>query len=72
MRGNKEARSSTTPARCLNNKGYKVYKGKRPQSRRLTANLVSFGRRGGVGKKSCAQKVKHTFDGESRPGDWST
>eukprot|EP00983_Pelagomonas_calceolata_P019843 626533-Pelagomonas_calceolata.AAC.1 len=25
------------------------------------------GRRGSVGKRSCAQKVRHTFDGESRP-----
>eukprot|EP00983_Pelagomonas_calceolata_P034056 1066246-Pelagomonas_calceolata.AAC.1 len=62
------------------------YKGKRPQSRRLTTSLfikthepevmkkkrkASRGRCGGVGKRSFAQKVRHTFDGESRPGDWS-
>eukprot|EP00983_Pelagomonas_calceolata_P013328 425816-Pelagomonas_calceolata.AAC.1 len=66
-------------------KGYKGLQGnKRPQSRRLTASLfmnthevmkekrkASCGRRGGVEKRSFAQKVRHTFDGESRPGDWS-
>eukprot|EP00983_Pelagomonas_calceolata_P020259 639357-Pelagomonas_calceolata.AAC.2 len=59
-------------------KRYKGYKGKRPQSRRLTANLfinaheimkekgkASCGRRGDIEKRSCAQKVRHTSDGES-------
>eukprot|EP00983_Pelagomonas_calceolata_P120586 1160720-Pelagomonas_calceolata.AAC.22 len=30
-----------------------------------------FGRRGGVEMRSRAQKVRHTFDGESRLGDWN-
>eukprot|EP00983_Pelagomonas_calceolata_P060318 1146314-Pelagomonas_calceolata.AAC.4 len=65
---------------------YKGYKGKRPQTRRSTASLRLFintheimkekrkasrGRREDVEKISCAQKMRHTFDGESRPGDWN-
>eukprot|EP00983_Pelagomonas_calceolata_P066019 1148830-Pelagomonas_calceolata.AAC.1 len=29
------------------------------------------GKRGGEGKRSRAQTVRHTFDGESRLGDWN-
>eukprot|EP00983_Pelagomonas_calceolata_P042637 1138587-Pelagomonas_calceolata.AAC.2 len=32
---------------------------------------ASYGRRGDVEKSSCAQKVRHTSDGESRPWDWN-
>eukprot|EP00983_Pelagomonas_calceolata_P013284 423877-Pelagomonas_calceolata.AAC.1 len=33
-------------------------------------NRASCERYGGVEKRRCAPKVRHTFDGESRPGDW--
>eukprot|EP00983_Pelagomonas_calceolata_P116090 1160267-Pelagomonas_calceolata.AAC.5 len=66
------------------NHGYKVHNGEGPQPKLFTASLfinahevmkeerkASCGRYKDVENISYAQRVRRTFDGDSRPGDWN-
>eukprot|EP00983_Pelagomonas_calceolata_P038927 1136976-Pelagomonas_calceolata.AAC.1 len=50
---------------------HEIMKGKGSMFVILYLDRATCGRRGGVEKRFWAQKVRHTFDGESRPGDWN-